>query len=87
MKKQFPAISFADANIISRCWRVSGLEATLIPDSAAILIEFECDAGGPLDGARFGLTPPAAAELSRQLRRAVKDYINPPDDAADEQAS
>lgn len=63
-------------------WRVSDLEVAHDPRAnAAILVKIDTEQNRGDQAFYFALSPPAAAQLSRHLRKAVKEYLNhSPDD-------
>lgn len=53
--------------------RVSALEAALVEDSDSVLVHLRVNL--PCQYISLVLSPPAAAQLSHELRKAVKKYL------------
>lgn len=60
---------------------VTGVEAFGVHDKPVIVVGLEFgDNVNRVTGQTLLLTPPAAAELARQLRKVTKQYLKPPAD-------
>lgn len=81
-----PAVSNRDVdNLSENTLQVTSLEVDQTTNRPVLVLTVGCVRHGEADGSRyeFALSPPAAAQLGRMLRKAVKTYLQSSDGSED----